>query len=239
MLVLAENSGPVAGESIKAQVYRRLKLDLLAGRLRPGEYLQEKDVANSFGVSKTPIREALAELVRDGFVQLIPRKGYWVAPIDPIEIRGNIELRMILECAAAELAAQRITEEQLNNLEGLILPQSNDGHALATQEEIEEFGRTNILFHQQVASASGNKALTKMVTKVLEDLTRAIYFYYSFPTIGETAIDHIDLIEALRQRDAPLAREIVKRHLEITNRRLMDAFMGKFPTDTILPGASI
>src|SRR5262245_29592880 len=101
------------GVSMKEGVYERLKVDLLAGRLRPGILLQEKQLAKTFGVSKTPIREALADLVKDRFVQLIPRKGYWVAPIELQEALDHIELRIVLECAAVELAAKRITPAQL------------------------------------------------------------------------------------------------------------------------------
>ena len=81
---LAERSAAPGG-SIKGRVYEQLKFELLAGRLRPGVFLQEKQLAHTFGVSKTPIREALADLVKERFVQLIPRKGYWVAPIEPQE----------------------------------------------------------------------------------------------------------------------------------------------------------
>ena len=66
---------------MKERVYERLKVELLQVDA-PGIFLQEKQLAHTFGVSKTPIREALADLVKDRFVQLIPRKGYWVAPID-------------------------------------------------------------------------------------------------------------------------------------------------------------
>ncbi len=218
---------PLSGLSIKARVYDSLKNDLIAGKLRPGEFLQEKKLAERFGVSKTPTREALAELVKDGFIQLIPRKGYWVTPVDPQDVKDKIELRVILEGAAVELAANRISAAELEALEGLILPQPPDGGPVVDREQLEAYSHANNEFHRMVASASGNLSLAKAITKVLEELTRLILLYYSLPSIEETAHDHLELIEALRRRDAKRARTLIERHLGVTRERLLGALWGE------------
>lgn len=212
---------------MKARVYGSLKSDLIAGKLRPGEFLQEKQLADRFGVSKTPIREALAELVKDGFIQLIPRKGYWVSPIDPQDVKDKIELRVILESAAVELAASRISAAELEALEALILPQPPDGGPVVDREQLEAYSRANTEFHRMVAAASGNFTLARAITKVLEELTRLILLYYSLPSIEETAHDHLELIEALRRGDARRAREVIERHLGVTRERLLGALWGE------------
>ena len=222
---LAERSAAPGG-SIKGRVYERLKFELLAGRLRPGVFLQEKQLAHSFGVSKTPIREALADLVKERFVQLIPRKGYWVAPIEPQETLEHIELRIVLECAAVELAARRITRAQLAGLEKLILPQAPPGR-VPDRDQVELYGRSNILFHRSIAVASGNRALVDALIRVLENLSRAIFLtYYAFPTIEEAAGDHIAIVEALREREVERASTLVKRHIDMTRVRLLRALVG-------------
>jgi DNA-binding GntR family transcriptional regulator len=215
-----------AGGSIKERVYERLKFELLAGRLRPGLFLQEKQLAHSFGVSKTPIREALADLVKERFVKLIPRKGYWVAPIDPQETLEQIELRIVLESAAVELAARRITPAQLLGLEKLVLPQAPPGR-VPDRDQVELYGRSNILFHRSIAVASGNSALVDALTRVLENLSRAIFLtYYAFPAIEETSGDHAAIVEALRDRDVSRARTLIKRHIDMTRVRLLRALVG-------------
>jgi DNA-binding GntR family transcriptional regulator len=211
---------------MKERVYERLKVELLAGRLRPGIFLQEKQLAHAFGVSKTPIREALADLVKDRFVQLIPRKGYWVAPIELQEALDHIELRIVLECAAVELAAKRITSAQLENLEKLTIPPPPTGRT-PELEQAEFYGRSNIAFHRTIAVASGNRALVDALTRVLENLSRAIFLnYYAFPIIEEAAGDHSAIVEALRERDVDRARTVIRRHIEITRARLLRALAG-------------
>ena len=102
--------------SINKPIYVNLKRELTYGRLRPEEYLRDKEIAKAFGVSKTPVRETLVDLVKERIIQLRPRKGRWSAPIDRCEVKGNIELFVILECAAVELAGKRITKQKLNSL---------------------------------------------------------------------------------------------------------------------------
>ena len=217
---------PEAAESIKDRVYASLKQDLISGVFSPGEILQEKELARSFGVSKTPVREALSELVKDRFVKLLPRKGYLVAPVDPQEVVENLELRVILECAAVELAARRISAEDLNELESLILPQPPAGDRLKDNDQLGAYPRTNIQFHRRLAAASGNRSLARAITKVLEDLLRVIFISYSLPDLEETGSDHVELVDALRDRDGDRGKKIMERHLQVTRQRLLGALWG-------------
>ncbi|MFP6891302.1 MAG: GntR family transcriptional regulator [Nitrospinota bacterium] len=212
--------------SIKHEVYASLKQDLITGQFYPGEFLQEKDLARTFGVSKTPIREALSELVKDRFIQLIPRKGYFVALVDPQEVKENFELRFILECAAVELAAKRISPAELETLEGLIRRFPAAGGHLAGRRQLEAYIRANVEFHQKIAAASGNRSLAMSVTKVLEDLMRVIIIYFSLPHLEITGRDHIELINALRQGDAAEAQRVMEHHLHRTRQRLFSTFWG-------------
>jgi DNA-binding GntR family transcriptional regulator len=212
--------------SIKDQVYDSLKWELLAGGLRAGDFLQEQQLADRFGVSKTPIREALGTLVDQGLIQLLPRKGYWVAPVSSREILECIDLRIILECAAVELAVQRITETELRELEKLILPHASDGRKLVDQALVAKYGRNNILFHSKIGEASGNLTLARVMTSLLEKMTRAIFVSYSFPEIEETASDHKLIVDALRAGNSSEAQALVKRHLQVTRLRLMKAALG-------------
>ena len=209
--------------SINKPIYVNLKRELTYGRLRPEEYLRDKEIAKAFGVSKTPIRETLVDLVKERIIQLWPRKGRWSAPIDCCEVKDNIELFVILECAAVELAGKRITKQKLNSLERLILPQSPSGTPLDNHLEIETRGHNHIEFRKLTAVSSGNWSLARAISKVLEELTRAIFVYYSSQTIDE----HADLIDALSRRDAAEARKIFTSHLEVTWNNLLRMFLGQ------------
>ncbi|MDP6087961.1 MAG: GntR family transcriptional regulator [Nitrospinota bacterium] len=215
------------GGSIKTRVYVSLKKDLITGVIPPGGFLQEKELARTFGVSKTPVREALSELVKDRFLKLLPRKGYLVAPIEPQEVVENIELREILECSAIQLAARRISPAELDDLTGLILPQPAVDNRLSHQDQFEAYATANIQFHQKLAAASGNRSLARAVTKALEDLLRVIFLSYSLPNLEETGEDHLELVDCLRQRDADRARNVMERHLQVTRQRVLSAFWGK------------
>ena len=132
----------------------------------------------------------------------------------------------MLECAAVELAASRITQAQLDDLDKLILPQAPTGRA-PNRDQVELYGRSNILFHRSIAIASGNRALVDALTRVLENLSRAIFLtYYTFPSIEEASGDHSAIVEALRDRDVARARTVVKRHIDMTRVRLLRALVG-------------
>ena len=98
-------------------VFNTLRQEILTGKLKPGERLMEIHLANKLGVSRTPIREAIRKLELEGLVLMIPRKGAEVAKISEKSLRDVLELRRSLEELAIELACQRMTEEEIDELE--------------------------------------------------------------------------------------------------------------------------
>jgi len=163
-----------------------------------------------------PVREMLADLVKEQFILLRPRKRLWSAPIDPREVKDNIELLVILECAAVELAGKQITKQELSSFKRLILPQSPSGTPSDNQLEMETYRHNNIEFHKLTAVASGNWSLARAINKVLEELTLAILVYYSSQTI-----------DALSRRDAAETCKIFMSHLEVTRNNLLRMFLGE------------
>ena len=90
---------------LRSQVTEILRDAILSGQLAPGSVLVERELAERLGVSKTPVREALSLLDHEGLVQTVPRKGYFVSPITVQDVHNYFGLRLILECASAEMAA--------------------------------------------------------------------------------------------------------------------------------------
>lgn len=135
--------------SEKKRIYLELRKDILTLSLPPRELLVESALARRFSVSKAPVREALAILQRDGLVDALPRKDYLVTPITVSDVHELFELRVALEGTAAELAATKITEEELEYLESLKPPASaNRGSGL------NKFLDYNRKFHLAVARTS-------------------------------------------------------------------------------------
>src|SRR6266513_2300118 len=127
MAVVARRAA--AARSLTARVYNDLKRDILHCTLRPGQDVYEGQLAERYGVSKTPIREALNTLRQEGYVQVMPRRGYRISPVSVQDVQHIFHVRLLLEPSAAELAAQRISGEQLVELRRLAQHRSNQGRS--------------------------------------------------------------------------------------------------------------
>lgn len=199
--------------SHKLRVYRTLRQDILTLALRPGQLLVERELAARFRVSKTPIREALALLEQDGLVEIVPRRGVLVTPVSVRDVRELFELRMALEGAAAQLAAGRITEDELARLDGLIA-ESRGAQAEAARRPGEGKGWRRLLeinraFHLTIARASGNVRLVRLIERTLDEMMRLIALGYE---IGQ----HVEIVAALRTGDGEQARLAMVNHVRTT-----------------------
>ena len=150
-------------------------------------------------MSKTPVREALSLLNHEGLVQILPRKAYVVSPITVRDVHDCFDLRVILESAAAELAATSITEPELARLESIVASESSTASLAATLER-------NSSLHSLIARASRNERLVQLIEKLLSEMPRLI-------TAGYIKGEHEQLIRALRQRNPKLAGDAMRAHI--------------------------
>ena len=195
--------------SEKERVYTKLRRDIISLALAPGELLVESALAHRFGVSKAPIREALAILQRDGLVESLSRKGYLVTPITIDDVHDLFEVRVALEGAAAELAATRITPREIDHLATLQPPPvSSRGPALG------KFLDYNREFHLAVARASRNHRLAQLIEETTDEMGRAIAASYE---LGE----HVKIVEALRAGDPTRARAAIVEHIRRSQSRAL------------------
>ena len=204
------------------RVYEQLKKDLTRGVYRPGEALHEADLAARHHVSKTPVRESLNLLAREGWVDVVPRLGYIVSSISIRDVQDVFQLRLLLEPAAAQLAAERITEDQLRALRPLsrIVYRHNDPDSYA------EFLAANREFHTAVARASGNKRLGDVVERLLEEMERFFHLGLGIrDSSGEMAHEHTELIEALVEGNGTKASEIMREQVTMSRRRVIEAIL--------------
>jgi DNA-binding GntR family transcriptional regulator len=204
--------GRVGGgaRSERERVYQALRHDILALSIAPGTVLVERGLASRFAVSKTPIREALALLQRDGLVDALPRRGYLVTPVTVRDVHELFELRAALEGAAAELAAVRITADELGALERLLTPPEIP----TGREALARLLTRNRAFHTAIAHASRNGRLVAVIGQTLDEMTRLI-------AIGYEPGSHDVILEALRSGNGERARRAVVDHVLMTQERVL------------------
>lgn len=198
---------------LKDKVYSALKIAITTMDIYSGDEaprLDERRLAEDLGVSRTPIREALSRLAQDGLVEMIPRKGAFVARKNKREILEIISVWAALESMAARLATQVATDEEIGQLRRLFVTFEDSN---SPQAHIDEYSDTNIQFHQRIISLSKN-ALLKQMADALFVHMRAI----RAQTITErdradrSIIDHLHIIEAIEARDTELAERLVREH---------------------------
>lgn len=140
-------------------VFNTLRQAILKGELAPGERLMEIQLAEKLGVSRTPIREAIRKLELEGLVLMIPRKGAEVAKISEKSLRDVLEVRRSLEELAIELACQRMSEEDMDELERV---QGNFRNAIAKGEAM-TIAETDEQYHDVIYQGTGNDKLVQML----------------------------------------------------------------------------
>jgi DNA-binding GntR family transcriptional regulator len=189
--------------SLRHKIYKALRQEITKGSLQPGDLLRERELADVYGVSKTPVREALSLLEQDDLVRAIPRAGYMVTQLTLRDLQEVYQLRVTLEAMAARLAAENITDEQLQELEEL--------RATSDPDEARLFNRR---FHSLVARASGNSRLAKMVEQLLYDMDRWAALEVARHTPVVLLIGHQAELDALRTRDPDVAEKTMREHIE-------------------------
>lgn len=206
------------GSSLTEKVYNLLRDEIVTCELEPGRELSESELAERFEVSKTPVREALAALRSDGFVHTFPRRGYQVAPITFGDMNELFELRTLLEAGAAELACQRISAADLEQLKQM----ADTVYNRAEPPSLRNFIQTNSAFHLAIARSAGNVRLYKQLARVLNELERFFYLGARMRDVSdETRNDHHEIANVLATRNSHDARAIMIRHNEITHQGLL------------------
>ena len=196
---------PESDGTTKLPIYRDLRRSIILGHRQPGERLDLNTLAGTYGTSVTPVRDALQMLSQEGLVTIRPRSGYYVTRITLKQLQDMLELREVLEVASVERATTRITDEQLADLEHV-----HAGYTGDDDESRDRYASENRRFHTLLAHASGNQELAEMLGRLHDRLVR----FTVLCGIDETMeCWHGRLIQALRSRDAEIARKAMLAEL--------------------------
>jgi DNA-binding GntR family transcriptional regulator len=206
-----ESSRTTQKRTVAEDVYRALKRDVLTLRHRPGEPLREVDLAERYGASRAPVREACRRLQQEGLVESVPYKGYFARRISLKEIAECYELRLVLETHAVRAAVR---------LEAL-------GRAEYTKDDpasYEEFLERNLDFHTAVAEVAGNGRLLRVLRDLIESMQRFFFLGLDLGDFGaEMRDEHQELIRLMRDGDADGAVEMTRRQIERSRERILKA----------------
>lgn len=195
--------------------------EILSASLRPGDLVLEGDIARRYGVSKTPVREALRHLADRGWILTIPRRGYLVRPLRLHDVTEVFELRLLLEPGLFAQAVRAAGEAQLAELTALVERASHDD---TPDDSRSSAGRE---FHLAVIRLAGNDRATAIVTNLLQEVRRLHHLMPDARTHPETVdvtSDHRSILTAIASGDADNVRELVRSHIQDSAARVLSAF---------------
>ena len=207
-----------AYKPLREVVSDTLRQAIRDGALKPGERLMEIPLAEELGVSRTPIREAIRKLEQEGFVVMIPRRGTYVADISLKDISQVFEIRSALEELAAALAAERITDEEIEALERMLV---EIGNYIETKD-MDKIVETDVAFHEVLYKASRNERLVEIIHNLREQTLRFRTVSMNQPgRLAKTREEHRLLVEAIANRDGKQARKMARMHMEHSEQALL------------------
>jgi DNA-binding GntR family transcriptional regulator len=191
-------------------VYEALRRDILEREFDPGEPLTEHDLSHRYGVSRTPVREALAKLERDRLVRVVPKKGAFVRTASHDDVRELYQIREALEALAVRLAAPRLDRAELAAIEARFRDLEARGAAV-DHAEVRALGDE---FHTFLVRQAGNVRLREAIEQIREQIRAGWTMSMLAPRRVEGLIrEHLSIIDALRRSDARRAERLMADHV--------------------------
>lgn len=203
-------------------VYERLKNTILMGEIVPGARLLEGDLAKKMDVSRTPVREAIRKLEKEGLVTILPRRGAYASDINFKDIEEALEVKRNIDGLAALYATKRITPKKLLELKEACLKYDY----AVKEKKIKEMIMYDAYFHSIIAEACGNKFLAQMIQQLQERDLRYQYIYYKYFSQAKIEItDHESILNAIEQKNAEAAQQAAKKHVDNSKYYILDNYM--------------
>ncbi|MCA1954815.1 MAG: GntR family transcriptional regulator [Anaerolinea sp.] len=214
----------VTHKQLRRWVADRLRADILEGRLRPGEWLRQERLAQEYGVSQMPVREALKELVAEGLVEHVPYRGVRIVTFTVADVEDLYAIRSDLEGRAARATALRITPEELAELkvmyEQMKLCQSPD--------DLRRYREVNRRFHLYIIAASKRPYLIRTLTQMWDVFPTMLWSNFAVTAARSLpARDQMDwqeheaILQALERHDGEGAEVLMRRHIQTAGNELI------------------
>jgi|SRR5579864_278622 len=204
------------------RLYRSLKQDVTTCVLLPGTPFSEAELCRRYHASRTPVREACRRLEREGLIKIVPFRGYFVSPLTLAQFHNLHEVQLIVDPAAAGLAAVRATPAQLRTMEDCAKYQ----YRVGVKTSYYAFLQRNFQLHVGIAQASQNADLVSIVTSIQTHLMRFFYLIIAMDAYGTDLVqEHEKIVAAIRARNPRQAQQSSADHIRNTIRRSAGLFM--------------
>ena len=195
---------------LREVIFNTLREAIIFGELKPGERLFEVQLAEQMGVSRTPVREAIRKLELEGFVDMLPRRGAQVADLSVKDIMDVLEVRASLDGLATELAASRITQDEIKELKHVHSQFVN----YVEKENLQGSIKKDVEFHDIIYRSSRNDKLLQISSNLREQIHRFRVIFLKDNTSNKDLIkEHGDMLDAILNKDCELARDAAHTHI--------------------------
>lgn len=212
----------IVKKTLKSQVYDYLKEQITIGNIKPGERLIEEKIGQTLDVSRSPIREAIRMLEKDGFLHLTKTGGVEVVKPSLVDYQYLFECRIEMESVAAYYAATRRTEEQLEQIENAI-------DTYSSGSIINDKSNVRVGFHDIIIESSMNPFLISMLRQLrgVNSFYRKAIVETDPKHVNAAEVDHEEIYAAIAASDQELARKLMKKHIENDYSRFISLIKGK------------
>ncbi len=194
--------------TLREQILDTIRKQILRGKLKPGERVAEPELAEQFGISRTPIREAFRQLESEGYLTVVPRRGAVVASLSDRDVQEFYAIRSVLEGYAAELAAGHLSEKDLARLDTInqkLKRSAQTGNGKAFCQAYDEF-------HATFLKASDNSKLFELIQQLgMKFSSSRIAALIESGQMAFPEVDYDDVLEAFRRQDGKTAKSLVKQ----------------------------
>lgn len=223
----------IGPSSLRDKAYQSLHDMILTGKLSPGAVVSETSLAKEMGISRTPVREAVQQLEREGLLEQVPRFGTIVRRLERRDIIELFELREALECFAVRRAAERITAQELATAQRLCdevkqigLRIEKSGEPAANAVMMQRFLAADMGFHTLLIRAAGNSRIMKAVaeSRVLARIFGARRQAHDAAVMAATHAEHLAILTAIQQRDGDSAAAAMSRHISNSRQAAMSHY---------------
>lgn len=207
-------------QTLREKILETIREAILKGNLKPGEKVAEPELAERFGISRTPIREAFRQLESEGYLTVIPRKGAVVAALSERDVQEFYAIKSILEGYAASLAAGKLTDKELEKLDNV----NEKLRSLAHEGDVKAFYRVHNEFHEIFLKAADNNKLHELIHQLGMKFNRLRMASLSVNGRMEISVEeHDNLLDAFRRKDGNAAENLVKKTASIGSKVLLES----------------
>ncbi len=211
------------------KLYETMMRRIIVGDIPQGEILTDLGLAAQFNTSRTPVREACIYLVKEGFLRRALGRGYIVTEISLDDVRELYQLRLMMEPPAAEMAAKTNLPKGFFLTCCKLIEEQKIAHNNGDRsyERFMEGGKAEYGFHCEIAKASGNKRLAKIMAELMNQYRRFHYItFQKSPNLNSAMDEHLDILEAIRRQDASQSYQLMYEHIQKGSQRAFQLALG-------------